>query len=193
MVHWTQDRGGLLRTRQQHRLRFLSCSFSLKCWMFVPHLLLQRRSLAGVFIAFLTTPHGLITSPSTDERSRGGRVFPHLPLLPLVVVQHGRVQPRHQVITAQLDRGHGPLHGRKRRHLQLVVEPVDMGQFLHNSPALAPGWPLQGSRARAHLQQLGADQLLRTRRRFHEALTPLRALRLSLLVVGELAREDTWI
>lgn len=45
-------------------------------------------------------------------------------------MDHGSAQLRHQVLTDQLDGGRGLLDGCTRRDLQLVVEPVDMGQFL---------------------------------------------------------------
>lgn len=57
--------------------------------------------------------------------------FPHLPLLPLVIVDQGSAQLRHQVFTDQLDCGNRLLRRGQRRNLQLVVEAVDVGQFLH--------------------------------------------------------------
>lgn len=69
-----------------------------------------------------------------DEGSAEG--VSHLPLLPVVVVQHGSVQLRRQVPTDQLDGGHRLLQGGEGRELELVVQPVDVGQFLHQQPSV---------------------------------------------------------
>lgn len=63
--------------------------------------------------------------------------------------------------------------------------PADSSAFTGTSPRVSAG-----AGGEAHLQQLRADQLLRTTRRFHEGLALPRGRRLSLLVVGELMREE---
>lgn len=172
---------------------------SLKHKPVVTHLLLRRRSLAAVFISVssiltrqdASTHHTKkrrrqwCTKQNPVQKRQNSSILTYfneassnLLLLPLIEIHHDASQIRDQVLLYQVD-GWKLLFWRRRdRFLQLLVQLVDVGQFLDGRQTASVKmvffvylpWKCWDGVC-AHLHQLDVDQLLRTRCSLHEGFT----------------------